>query len=386
MPPKIIWDKVMLKFFHYFLLVFICFSVVAQISENNYKIPSIPESISGFNSVFHFPPVNQDTTYVCWSFATTSFIESEMARLGKEPIKLSVIYPVYFAFIEKAKYYVKTKGKSRFYQGDLFGIIMDVVQKYGIVPDYAYNGLLKNRKKHNHSLMYKELQTFVKTVKEQNIWDEANILNGIKEILNRHLGKPPEVFKHNDIEYTPKEFMKYYVNLPWSDYIKVTSFSYAPFNKFTALNVADNWRPDTDFLNVELDLFYNAIKHAIKKGYSIAFDGDFSEPGRIGLSDISYIPDSDIPLELITQQEREKRFDAGLTTDDHLMQIIGFQNDNGEDIFLVKDSWRDAFEGKYKGYFFFTEAYIKLKVLAFLVHKDAVPELQEIYKNQLNQN
>ncbi len=40
--------------------------------------------------------------------------------------------------------------------------------------------------------------------------------------------------------------------------------------------------------------------------------------------------------------------------------------------FLMKDSWREAYIGPIKGYFFYREDYIRLKALAFLVHREAV--------------
>jgi bleomycin hydrolase len=114
------------------------------------------------------------------------------------------------------------------------------------------------------------------------------------------------------------------------------------------------------------------LKNAIQNNYSLAIDGDMSEPGRIGEKDICIIPEYDIPSSAITQNAREYRFEKKLTTDDHLMHIIGYQNLNGKDWFLVKDSWRDAFTGKHKGYFFMTDDYVKLKILAYFTHKDAV--------------
>ncbi|RKY88674.1 hypothetical protein DRQ15_09745, partial [candidate division KSB1 bacterium] len=42
------------------------------------KKPASPEV---FKSAFHFPPVPQYRTGTCWCFSTTSFLESEVARL-----------------------------------------------------------------------------------------------------------------------------------------------------------------------------------------------------------------------------------------------------------------------------------------------------------------
>jgi bleomycin hydrolase len=356
-----------------------CFSLFCQENAHDgIEINSdsnLPNSIDDFNPVFYFPPINQDTTQSCWSFSTISFIESEMQRLGKDTVKLSVMYPVYFGFIEKAKYYIETQGKSKFSAGDLFGTVINVFKKYGIVPENVYRGNNTNSKTYNHTTLYKELYSYMENVKKDSLWKEDIVVNRVKEILNNHLGEPPQNFIFKNNEYTPLEFANEIVNIQWEDYIKIMSFNRSPFFKFTSLNVPDNWLPDSSYFNIPLDTFYEAILHSIKNNYSLAIDGDMTEPGRIGIEDICVIPEYDIPLDAINQDAREYRFEKNLTTDDHLMHIIGYQKFNGEDWFLVKDSWRDAFEGKNKGYFFFSEAYVKLKVLAFLVHKEIISDI-----------
>jgi bleomycin hydrolase len=57
------------------------------------------------------------------------------------------------------------------------------------------------------------------------------------------------------------------------------------------------------------------------------------------------------------------------------MQAVGCTQINGGDWFLVKDSWRTAYQSDHPGYLFIDESYMKLKVLSYLVHRDAVPGL-----------
>src|SRR5690349_8998475 len=66
-----------------------------------------PQRVEDFQAIPHLPPLNQGTTLFCWSFSTSGFIESEMQRLGLEPVRLSVFYPVSYLFMEKAKLYVR---------------------------------------------------------------------------------------------------------------------------------------------------------------------------------------------------------------------------------------------------------------------------------------
>src|SRR5262245_2879657 len=99
-----------------------------------------PQRVEDFKAIPHLSPLNQGATLFCWSFSTSSFLESEMQRLGKESMRLSVFYPVYYLFLEKAKRYVRTKGLSRFGPGDLFSGVLDIIKEYGIIPAVVYGG------------------------------------------------------------------------------------------------------------------------------------------------------------------------------------------------------------------------------------------------------
>jgi bleomycin hydrolase len=334
-----------------------------------------PHSIDIFKAAAHLPAVNQDTTNACWSFANLSFVESEMQRLGMKPVKLAMMYPVYFSFIEKARYFIKTRGESRFAPGGLFTDVFETIEKYGIVPLSAYEGMTENCSTFNHTELEDELKNLMaKTAAAEN-WDEKRVLSKVRKMLDAHLGTPPKEFMFDGRKFTPKKFLFEIVKLPWKDYIIVTSFMYAPFYKFTSLDVPDNWGKREIYFNVPLDVFYASLKSAVQNGYSAAFDSDTGEPGRMGEQDAVFVPEFDIPSNMINQQAREFRFDNKSTTDDHLMHFIGFKEIEGDDWFLVKDSWRTAWDGQFPGYYFFHGDYIKLKVLAYVVHKDAVPGL-----------
>ncbi len=336
---------------------------------------SVPTDIENYQPAFHFSPVNQDTTLVCWSFSTLSFIETEMHRIGLQPVRLAVMYPVYYTFVEKTKAFVRSKGEMRFEPGDLFSTVFEIIHTYGIVPQSVYRGQMRACKTYNQDSLYAEIKSYIFSLRDTQEWDEAESVNQVKKILDKHLGKPPDSFEYAGKIYSPMSFLKEYVNLAWQDYILVTSFMYAPFDSFCSLKVPDNWRQNKKYFNVPLTLFYGGLIEALQNGYSVAIDGDTGETGRYGKRDVAFIPAYDISADDINQESREYRFEKGLTTDDHLMHMVGYTRVAGIDWFLIKDSWRDAWEGDRKGYFFYRADFVKLKVLAFLVHRDAVPEI-----------
>ena len=335
-----------------------------------------PQTVEEFISIPHLSSENQDTTLVCWSFATSSFIESELKRLGHEPVRLSVMFPVYYSFIEKAKWFVHTRGESHFGPGDLFSGVLDIIKQYGVIPAEVYEGVKTEQTIYSHSVLYEELEDLIDSVKSLNKWDEDFVLPKIRDILGKHLGTPPVRFIYRGKEFTPKSFLSEVVNLPWEQYIIVTSFQYAPFNQFIELKVPDNWKRNANFFNVPLNVFYESLTNAVSHGYSVAIDMDNSESSYKMTKRYAFIPEFDVPKDSLTQTKREEEFQSGETTDDHVMHIVAYKKFGSEDWFLAKDSWRIAWEGSNNGYFFFHESYVKLKVLAYLVHKGGVPEIR----------
>src|SRR5690606_26191188 len=103
-------------------------------------------------------------------------------------------------------------------------------------------------------------------------------------------------------------FLAEVVRLPWDDYLMLTSFESAPFGAFTELKVPDNWRHNTNFLNVPLAVFYDALKGALRSGFSAAIDLDNSELSYKATGQYCVIPDFDIPAASINQAARELRF------------------------------------------------------------------------------
>ncbi|MCK7523127.1 MAG: hypothetical protein MZV64_38370 [Ignavibacteriales bacterium] len=87
------------------------------------------------------------------------------------------------------------------------------------------------------------------------------------------------------------------------------------------------------------------------------------------------VPTFDIPSEYIDENARQFRFSNETTTDDHGIHLVGYMNKDGKDWFMIKDSGSGSFNVGDKGYYFYTEDYIKLKIIDFMVHKDALGDL-----------
>ena len=70
---------------------------------------------------------------------------------------------------------------------------------------------------------------------------------------------------------------------------------------------------------------------------------------------------------------RQVGFENWSTTDDHLMHIIGTAADqNGKFYFIMKNSW--GTDHKYKGYYYISVPYFKLKTICITVNKNALSD------------
>ncbi len=338
------------------------------------KKPSSPDA---FESVFHFEPVRQYLTGTCWCFSTTSFLESEIYRLTSRAIKLSEMHTVYYEFLEKARRYVRERGDSFFDEGSEGNAVIMIWRKYGAVPASSYKGELNPDGRYDHSAMTAEMKSYLEYVKAHDYWDEDVVLASLRVIMDKYMGPPPLRIAFDAREMTPIEFTADVLKINLDDYVPVMSTLSQPFYERGEYEVSANWWHSKDYYNVPLDDFYAIIKYAIQNGYSVRLNGDVSEPGYYGPEDCAIVPSFDIPGDQINQDSRELRFNKKTTSDDHDVHLVGHTKAGDHDWFLIKDSASSAQHGAHKGYYFYRDDYVRLKMLTFIVHKDAVKEVVE---------
>jgi len=327
---------------------------------------------------WHNNSLSQGNAGTCWCYSTTSFFESEVYRLSGKKIKLSEIYTVYWEYIDKAKRFVEMRGNSLFDEGSEANAVIRVWREHGIVPYEDYTGLKPGQIHHDHQQMVKEMKEYLKSIKETNSWNEEQVISTIKSIMNYYIGEPPSTITVDNKKITPQAYLKSVLKINLDDYIDVMSIMQQPYWEKVVYEVPDNWWLNADYYNVPLDVFMDIIKNAIRKGYTISIGGDVSEAGFETSTQTATIPDFDIPAEYIDENARQFRFSNKTTTDDHGVHLVGYTEADGVDWYLIKDSSagsRNNDENAEEfGYYFFREDYVKLKMMTFLVHKDAMQE------------
>lgn len=349
----------------------------------NFDGKEIPKKIEDFIIIPSEEPISQGNTGTCWCFSTTSFYESEILRITGNKINLSELYTVYFEYIEKARRYVKTRGETHLGEGSETNAVQRMMKIYGIVTSEAYEGKPSDQPYYNHAKMFGEIKSYLQNCKETNFWDEKTILGNIKAILDHYMGAPPKSFNYKGKIYTPKKFLKNITKIKPDDYIDFMSLMQKPYWSKEEYKVPDNWWRSEEYYNIPLNDFMSTIKNAIKDGYSMAIGGDVSESGYSSTYDVAMIPSYDIPSDYIDEHARQFRFSNGTTTDDHAIHLIGYKIDNNDDWwFLIKDSGSGSRNGRFPGYYFYHEDFIKLKMMTFTIHKDAVRETLKKMKNE----
>lgn len=336
-----------------------------------------PKTLSEFNPVFHQPPVCQGLSGMCWCFSTTSFLESEAYRLTKRKLRFSVLHSVYWEYVEKARGFVRSRGTSVFGEGSQGAAVLRAWRTHGVVPAEAYTGLQRGATNYDHqSTVFRELKAYLDGVKAAGAWNEEQVVATVRALLDHHLGAPPAKVQVEGKELTPREYLAQVARLNPDDYVEFLSVLARPYWERAEYEVPDNWWHGKEYINLPLEAFMGAFKASIRKGYSLAIGGDFSEPGySMGGPGLAVVPTWDIPSAYIDEAARQFRFGNGTSTDDHGLHVVGFTEKNGKDWYLVKDSWSSAWNNTFPGYYFFHEDYVKLKILGFMVHKDAVKDL-----------
>lgn len=345
---------------------------------------------------------DQNKSGTCWCFSGTSFFEDEIMRLGGDSLDLSEMFTVYNCYKDKADRYVRYYGQTNFAPGGSLIDVAYVWDRYGAMPETAYNGLGYGEDKHVHGELDGILDAMLKViVKKPNKKISTAWRNALEGVLDAYLGIIPATFTYNGKTYTPKSFAESLPIKP-ANYVALSSFTHHPFYSDFVLEVPDNWLSGR-YTNLPLNELKAVVDNALANGYPVAWAADVSEGGFkwkegvalmpkgkdegdmdgtelsrwVKLSDKERLEDKykfDGPVEeiTVTQEMRQDMFDSQETTDDHGMEIVGIAEDqNGNRYYKVKNSWDT--NQVYGGYIYVSEPFFLAKTMGIYLHKDAVP-------------
>lgn len=344
---------------------------------------------------------NQNRSSTCWAYSALGFLEAELLRLNKGDHDFSEMFVVYHTMLDRAVNYVRLHGDASFSPGGSFYDVLYCWRHYGIVPDKAMPaGVMYGDTLANHSDLDAAAKAYVDVIAKSTaskispLWRRP-----LEAIYETYLGKLPQEFTYKGKKYTPRSFADSF-GLNMDDYVSLTSYSHHPFYEAFAIEIQDNWRGAKSY-NLPIDELIQVMRNAVNTGYTIAWGSDVSEEGftRNGIavmpdvkkgaeltgSDMAHwlglskadrraeLTSRPLPEMTVTQQMRQEAYDNWETTDDHGMLIYGLAKDqNGKQYFMVKNSW--GLSGKYKGFWYASEAFVAYKTMNIVVHKNAIPK------------
>lgn len=340
---------------------------------------------------------NQYKSGTCWSFATTSFVETEILRTTGKQYDLSEMYFVYYGYKAKAESYVRLHGAANFGPGGQAHDVMNIIRDHGMILESDFTAYIDGFDNHVHGEMDNVLEGFVKDVVKNpsghlsDSWNKA-----FNSILNSYLGNPEA---NSEKALSLKSTTKFNAD----DYVELTSYMYKPYYQQMRLEVPDNWS-FADYYNIPLDEMMALIQSALKSGYSVCWDGDVSNHGFSHKNILAIIPETKVeniagseqskwealskeellkdmysfkapvPEMVITETLRQEAFDNYSVTDDHLMHLTALLKDqNGSYYYVTKNSWADDSNSN-GGYLNMSDAYLRMNTIAIMVHKDALPK------------
>ena len=348
------------------------------------------------------PVKNQAATGTCWCFATTSFMESELLRMGKGTYDLSEMFIVRQKYMNQLQDNYLRRGDGNIGQGSLSHTFMNAYRQVGIVPEEVYTGINYDSERHNHSEMVRYLHALADVaVKTKARSPEYYKL--VDNLFDTYLGKLPEKFTYKGKEYTPKSFAES-LGLNMDDYIELTSFTHHPYYVKFDVEVPDNWEHSLMY-NLPLDEMMETVDYALKNGYTVCWDGDVSGKGFSFTNGVAINPEVKKVEDLsntdrarfeklgekerleevfkferpypeinVTPEVRQAGFESFVTTDDHLMHLTGITKDqDGTKYYITKNSWGTD-RNKFGGYLNMSESFVRAKTIYVMVHKDAIPK------------
>ncbi len=333
------------------------------------------------------PVKDQSYSSTCWSFATTSFIESELIRMGKGEYDLSEMFFVWNIYPKKTENYIRWHGKVFLTPGGQPHDVMKTVRTCGLVPQQAYKGKNDNSFGYDHS----EMDTTIRKIANQYLAENnprgfAKLDDTIQLVLKTYLGDPPVNFEIDHKSFTPLSFAKYLGVNP-DEYPELTSYTHHPYYTAFVLETPYNWSHDL-YYNLPYDDFFKTIDFALSKGFTVLWNGDVSEDEFSFDYGLALVPskkwNDKSPIEqkntfLINEKEiiptpelRQQTFESLDSKVDHVMHIIGTAHDqDGKKYYIVKNSW--GLNDRTGGLIYMSEAYLKLKTISIMLNKDGIP-------------
>ena len=161
-------------------------AVSAQENKSGYQFTEIAK-------INVTPVKKQASTGTCWCFATTSFMEAELLRMGKGEYDLSEMFIVRQKYMNQLQDNYIRRGRGTLGQGSLSTAFKNAFNQVGIVPEEVYDGINYDSDKNNHREFNQYIQA-IAAVAIKNKHRSAEYDKLIQSLFDIYLGELPATY------------------------------------------------------------------------------------------------------------------------------------------------------------------------------------------------
>lgn len=328
----------------------------------------LPDAVRLTDSVDCTSVKDQGLSPTCWVFGTNSLFESDLIKEYGIRLNLSEMFIARHAYIDKARQFLRSGGKTYFEGGGQFHDVIRVLQSHGMVPDEVYSGRAGEKKSHDHASLDSSMQRMLKQwlqKGEKELTDAA--IRQLNDTLDHYLGTVPESFSWQGRQYTPRSFADEILRFR-NQYVELVSFADKPLYRQFILADKYNWANDS-FWNISLSDMQSLVDTALANGWSVGWEGDVTEKGFNHMNGYASLADSAYSYDA----QRLQDYQSEVTERDHMLHLVGAGKDtNGRKWYYLKNSW-GTWLSRYKGYLYMNENYFRMKTVILFVHQKALP-------------
>ncbi|WP_281830269.1 MULTISPECIES: C1 family peptidase [Lactobacillus] len=382
---------------------------------------SFNDSVS--NRLNHVFSIELDTENVtdqkhsgrCWEFATLNVLRHYFGKKNKvKDFTFSQAYNFFWDKIERANAFYDAMIRLADKQlddrevqswlgftgedGGLWGMAINLVKKYGVVPSYAMpesfnsnntTGLIDSlaRKERKDALLLRKL---VKEGKQDQLEKaKKQCLNEVYRMVSVALGEPPKKFDleyrdddkkyHLEKDLTPRQFVqKYFKDFHFDDYVCLSNCPNHEFNKLYHMPLYDNvdGGDQIKFLNVPIEYLAQAAVAQLKAGDAVIFGNDVLKQmeRKTGYLDTELYK-TDALFSVDTQMSKADRLATGEGFATHDMTLVGVDEDKGQiRKWKVENSWGDKYG--HKGFYEMSQKWFEDYVYDVVVRKEFLTKEQ----------
>lgn len=281
--------------------------------------------------------------------------------------------------------------------GGQWDMLCGIIEKYGIVPKYAYpetansnnSSALNDTLNHllrKDGLKLRELVRAGKSSDEVEAQKQA-MLNDVFRVLATSLGVPPKKFDfeyrdddnnyHRDPDLTPQEFFKKYVGMNLTDHISTINAPTAdkPWHKVFSVEYLGNvvGGRQVRHLNLQIDEMKDLIIKQLKDGEVVWFGSNVVKDSerQAGFLDTALYRRDEL-FDVDYSMTKAEALDSGESMMDHAMVITGVDLVDGKPTkWKIENSWGE--KAGFKGYFIMSDAWFDSFVYQAVVDKKYLP-------------